>query len=73
MDTPVRSIFKALSWRVIATAITTVVAWLITGSLEFAALIGGADTVLKLGAYYFHERAWNKLAVGRARKPEYEI
>ena len=48
-----RSIVKALSWRVVALLITASVAWIITGSLGFGAIIGGIDTVIKLSPITF--------------------
>ena len=73
MDSHVRTIMKALSWRVIATLITFAVAWIATGKLTVAVEIGLADTLIKLGAYYFHERTWIRVRFGKLKKPEYEI
>ena len=73
MDSKSRSIVKALSWRFIATVITFTVAYFLTGELKVAAEIGLADTIIKLSAYYFHERSWNKIPLGRLAEPEYEI
>ncbi len=73
MESHVRTITKALSWRFIATLVTFTVAWLVTGKLTFAVEIGVADTLIKLGAYYFHERLWIRVKFGKLRKPEYEI
>ncbi len=56
-----RSLTKSLSWRIIATVITTLVAWNITGSFAVGAGIGLADSLVKFIAYYGHERAWLKL------------
>ncbi len=53
-----RSLAKALSWRVVATLTTGVIAYSITGQLEVAALIGGIEFVVKFVIYYLHERAW---------------
>ena len=64
---------KALSWRVIATLVTFTVAWLVTGQLKFAAEIGLADTIIKLGAYYLHERTWMRVSFGKLKTPEYQI
>jgi len=44
MDSPQRSLVKALTWRLIAAAITTAVAWFVTGDTAFAATIGVDDT-----------------------------
>ena len=73
MESHIRTITKTLSWRFVATLITFSVAWLVTGKLTFAVEIGVADTLIKLGAYYFHERLWIRVKFGRLRKPEYEI
>jgi len=73
MDSPSRSLVKALTWRVMAAVITTLVAWAVTGDTAFAATIGLADTMLKLGAYYMHERTWNRVSFGRPKEPEYYI
>ena len=72
-DTHRRSIVKALTWRFIALVVTALVAWFIAGSLRFAGAIAGIDTVIKLAAYYFHERMWNRLSFGRVKEPDYEI
>ena len=73
MESHVRTIMKAFSWRFIATLVTFTVAWVVTKELKFAAEIGIADTLIKLGAYYFHERAWIGVKFGKLKKPEYEI
>ena len=73
MESHFRTITKALSWRFVATLVTFTVAWLVTGKLTFAVEIGVADTLIKLGAYYFHERLWIRVKFGKLRRPEYEI
>jgi len=74
METTRRSIAKALSWRILATIITTAIALVMTGKWEFAATIGLADTFCKFFIYFGHERAWNRIAYGReVKQPEYMI
>ena len=73
MESHIRTIIKAFSWRFIATLVTFTVAWVVTKELRFAAEIGIADTLIKLCAYYFHERAWNGVKFGKLKRPEYEI
>ena len=74
MDTNRRSIAKALSWRLIATLITSVLVYLLTGKGDFAATVGLADTTIKFMVYFAHERAWNRIPYGREQKqPEYMI
>ena len=74
MESHKRTIAKAFSWRITGTTITTCIAWLVTGRLEFAAAVGVLDTLIKLGTYYLHERAWNRIRFGRVEPVgEYEI
>lgn len=49
---------KAISWRVVGTLDTTILAWIITGSIELGAMIGGVEVITKTILYYFHERVW---------------
>ena len=56
-----RSLAKALTWRITATLTTAVIAYIVTGELSTAVIIGGLEFVLKFIMYYGHERAWNTL------------
>ena len=73
MESHIRTIIKSFSWRFIATLVTFTVAWVVTKELTFAAEIGIADTLIKLGAYYFHERAWICVDFGKKKPLEYQI
>ncbi|HEY5674981.1 MAG TPA: DUF2061 domain-containing protein [Malonomonas sp.] len=74
MDSTKRSLAKALSWRLLATLITTAIVYALTGKGEFAATIGIADTVFKFFIYFGHERLWNRIPYGRKKQePEYYI
>lgn len=64
-ETATRSIVKTVSWRIIATLTTSVIVWTLTHKMEFALLVGGLDTSLKLIFYFFHERLWDRMAFGR--------
>ena len=64
-DKKTRSIVKALSWRVIAVIITFVVSLIITGKLLIAGSIGLLDSLIKIFAYYFHERTWDGIKFGK--------
>ena len=57
----VRSLAKALSWRITATFTTAAIAYAITGQLDTAAMIGGIEFILKFAIYYGHERVWNRV------------
>lgn len=74
MDSHRRSIAKALSWRLLATIITTCIVYLLTGKGEFAATVGLVDTLIKFFIYIIHERVWNRISYGRQKtEPEYVI
>lgn len=74
MDSPRRSVTKAISWRILATVITSVIVFLLTGKGDFAATVALADTSIKLLVYFGHERLWNRIPFGRTEKqPEYII
>ena len=73
METPTRSIVKALSWRFLATLITTGVVYVMTGKMDNAVEIGLVDTLVKLGVYFGHERAWERIRFGRVRYTDYQI
>ena len=69
-----RSLAKAVSWRITGTLDTMVISLLITGKLKWALSIGFVEVFTKICLYYLHERAWNRLAFGRARtKDDYTI
>lgn len=73
MEAHYRSIVKAFSWRAGGTVVTCVVAWVLTDSFDLAARIGVLDTVIKIGAFYLHERLWNRVTFGKSKPPEYQI
>ena len=64
-ESAMRSVFKAFSWRVLATLTTTLLVYAFTGSTEIAVTVGLLEAVAKMVLYYFHERLWNRLDVGR--------
>lgn len=71
MESHRRSIAKAISWRFIAVIITAAVAWVVTGEIRFAVMIGIADSILKIGFFYQHERVWNRIKFGYIKEPEH--
>ncbi len=60
-----RSVIKTISWRTLGTIDTMVISYLVTGNLVMAASIGSIEVVTKMILYYYHERAWNKIDIGR--------
>ena len=60
-----RSVVKGITWRVIATADTIFLAWLITGDIKSALKIGFTEVLTKVFLFYLHERVWTKLKFWR--------
>ena len=58
---PVRSLAKAVSWRIVASTDTFLISWLITGYLTLATTIAGVEAVTKFCLYSSHERAWLRI------------
>ena len=64
-ETSMRSVVKALSWRVVATLTTTGLVFAFTGRFDLAITIGVFEAVAKMALYFMHERVWNRLEFGR--------
>ena len=61
MESKTKSFLKTLSWRLIATLTTILVAYFIIGDVSAALAIGGVEFFIKMVVYYLHERAWSKV------------
>ena len=57
-----RHVLKTITWRIIGTLDTMIIAWIITGSLEWGLAIGGIEIFTKMILYFLHERAWYKFS-----------
>ena len=68
-DSRRRSLLKAVSWRVLATATTVLIAWMVYGDIKPALAIGGIEFVAKFVVYYLHERAWQMRPRSSALSP----
>lgn len=73
MDTHTRSIAKAVSYRLLGSACTALIFYILSGKLTLSLGAGALDIVVKLALYFLHERVWNHIGFGRAKPPEYEI
>ena len=65
-----RSVLKSISWRTIGTIDTMVISYFITGKLALALSIGGIEVFSKMVLYFFHERTWNKINLGRVKSSD---
>ena len=64
-DSHMRSISKAISWRILGSIDTFALTWLITGNLIAAGSVASLETISKIVLYYLHERAWSNVPLGR--------
>ena len=67
-ESNLRSLLKALSWRVLAFVTTFLIAWAVGGDPKIAVAIGGTEFVAKFFIYYGHERLWQMIPRGTIRK-----
>lgn len=72
-DSNFRSITKGISWRVIATTTTIVIVYVFFKRLDLAIAAGLVESVLKVGLYWAHERAWFKIRWGRKEIEPFNI
>jgi uncharacterized membrane protein len=73
MESNARSIAKAVSYRLLGSACTSLIFFVLTGKPALSLGAGALDVVLKIGAYFVHERIWAHINFGRVKPPEYEI
>ena len=64
-EKPMRSVAKAISWRLIGTLDTLIVCYVVTGAIGLATSIAAVDFLTKLLLYFFHERIWNHIKWGK--------
>ena len=66
-ESHLRSILKAVTWRILATATTFLLAYLVfkdtPNALEKSSIVAGLEMILKLLFYYLHERIWQNINV----------
>ena len=64
-ESTLRSVYKTISWRVVGSIDTTLVAWLLTGSFRASLAIGGVEMFTKSILYFMHERVWLRVRIGQ--------
>ncbi len=65
-----RSLVKAVSWRITGSIDTMIITFIVTGRLTWALTISGVEFFTKILLYYLHERAWNRINIGRVAEPK---
>ena len=61
----IRTLYKTLSWRIVASLDTFLISWLVTGYFLLASTIASVEVVTKMGLYYGHERLWQRIKLHR--------
>lgn len=64
-----RSILKTVSWRVLATLTTITIVYMFTERIVLSLEIGVVEVLSKMILYYFHERVWNLVTLGKWSHP----
>ena len=64
IESPLRSVVKASTWRVIASLDTMIIVWFVTGEITAAVFTGGIEVVTKFILYILHERGWALVPLG---------
>ncbi|MFC4722870.1 DUF2061 domain-containing protein [Geojedonia litorea] len=59
-----RHIIKTITWRILGTIDTIILAWIISGDPMIGLKIGLVEVLTKMLLYYFHERIWYKFDYG---------
>ncbi len=67
IETKRRSLLKAISWRIFATATTTIIVFILFKRIDLAIAAGVIESVSKIIIYFFHERIWDKINFGKKK------
>ena len=62
-----RSVAKAVTWRVLGTITTSALVFIFTRRLALSLSVGALEFVSKIGIFWVHERAWDRVKIGRKR------
>ena len=63
-----QTLYKTVSWRIIATTMTFIISGAVLNSFdEIALFIAMMELFTKFALYYFHERLWLRLPLGKIR------
>lgn len=66
-DTHSRSVFKAVSWRVLGTVATSIIVFAFTQRWAVSLFVGAMEFVSKIGLFWLHERVWDRVTFGRSK------
>ena len=64
-----RSLVKAVCWRLVGSIDTFILSLILTGNGKYAVSIASVEALTKIALYYGHERAWRRIRWGRLDAP----
>lgn len=67
-ETRLRSVLKAITYRITGTVTTFAITYAVTGEMAAAMTVGLIEPVFKIMVYYFHERLWQQVPRGTLRR-----
>ena len=67
-DSRKRHIAKTVTWRIVGTLDTMLLAWWISGNPFTGLKIGLIEVITKMVLYYFHERVWYNFDYGLQKR-----
>jgi len=68
-ETHLRSILKAVSYRLLASIATGTIAYVFTRRVDISLGIASVEAVAKIVCYYIHERLWSFIKYGQRKHP----
>jgi uncharacterized membrane protein len=66
-ESSLRSLVKAVTWRLCGSLDTSILVFLFTGSLKLSTAIGMTEVLSKTALYYAHERLWTRMSFGKSQ------
>lgn len=67
-ESQLRSILKAITYRITGTITTALITFFVTGEILLALAVGGIEPFVKIAVYYVHERLWLRVPIGTIRR-----
>jgi uncharacterized membrane protein len=67
IDSPSRSLVKAVSWRITGSGTTFLISYIISGNFTVAGSIASVQLIANTLLYFVHERVWDRVQWGRKR------
>lgn len=67
-ESRLRSLLKAITYRITGTITTSLIVLAVTGELGVALAVSFVEPIAKIVIYYLHERAWQLVPRGAIRR-----